>query len=162
MQVQHQMLVSGINKAYIAALVGGNNVCLLEREADPEIHKSILNKAAKFWHSIETNTPPEPDFERDAEFVAMLYASAEDGEVAEPTDKIEELARNYKEAADAEKAAIVKKKATKAEILTLLGTAESCRGEEFSISAKERDPVQIEAYTKKGYRDFRINWRKKK
>lgn len=51
-QVQHQMLVSGLSVCYIGALVGGNKGVLLKREANPKIQNAILNKAEKFWRSL--------------------------------------------------------------------------------------------------------------
>lgn len=52
LQVQHQLLVSGLQVAYIGALIGGNKGVLLRREANPKIQKAILEKAEKFWKEI--------------------------------------------------------------------------------------------------------------
>lgn len=52
LQVQHQLLVSGLQVAYIGGLIGGNKGVLLRREANPKIHKAILEKAEKFWKEV--------------------------------------------------------------------------------------------------------------
>lgn len=161
MQVQYQMLISGIDRAYIAALVGGNEVALLEREADKDVHASIMARVEKFWQSIDNNAPPKPNFELDAEFISKLYGYAEPNKIADPTERIDFLAVEYKREADLAKAHEKQRKAIKAEILTLIGEAEKCKGNQYSISAKTRGPVDV-AYTKEGYRDFRISWKKTK
>lgn len=52
LQVQHQLLVSGIKTAYIGVLIGGNKGLVLKREANPKIQDAILTKAADFWRKI--------------------------------------------------------------------------------------------------------------
>lgn len=53
LQVQHQLLVSGLQVAYIGALIGGNKGVLLRREANPKIQKAILKRASDFWNEID-------------------------------------------------------------------------------------------------------------
>ena len=52
-QVQHQMLVLGVNKCYIAALVGGNKMVILEREPNEKITSQIRSEAKRFWDEVE-------------------------------------------------------------------------------------------------------------
>lgn len=52
LQVQHQMLVSGHDLAYIGALIGGSKGITLRREANKKIQEAILNKCKKFWETI--------------------------------------------------------------------------------------------------------------
>ena len=161
LQVQHQMLVSGINKAYIAALVGGNEVRLLKRDADENIQKAILDKVAGFWKTIDNNEAPEPDFERDAAVIMKLNQYAEPGKIMEPVNEIDSLALEYKEHSDIMKAAEKKRDAVKAHLITLIGDHEKCKGDSYTISAGVVGEAQV-SYTRKAYRNFRINWRKKK
>jgi len=103
LQLQHQMLVSGAEWGVIGALVGGNRVVLIEREADVEMHKKMLEACDLFWRSIKDDKPPEINFERDAEFLAMLYPDAEEGSIVEATEDLKQLALRDKNLALQEK-----------------------------------------------------------
>lgn len=52
-QVQHQMLVSGIDVCYVGALIAGCQGIVLKREANPKVQSAILNKVEQFWRSID-------------------------------------------------------------------------------------------------------------
>lgn len=162
LQVQHQMWVSGIRKAYIGALVGGNKLTLLEREWDDEIISQIKTKVSQFWESIDNNEEPQPDFTKDADFVAKLYSHSEPGTVGTADEKIQELAALYSEVAAEERDAASRKKAIKAELLTRIGDKEKVLGDGFTISAGMVGPTMVEAYERKGFRNFRVTFRKKK
>lgn len=53
LQVQHQMLVSGINQCIVGALIGGCEGKLIKRTANKKIQEAILAKAAAFWKAID-------------------------------------------------------------------------------------------------------------
>lgn len=161
MQVQHQLMISGLDKAYIGALVGGNKLTLIERNRDEEIIAAIESKIKEFWKSIEENREPKPDFKKDADFISKLHGFSEPGTENLADEKVEELAKIYKEVAEQEKEITSRKKAIKAEILTRIGNTERVLGESFTISAGMVGPAHIE-YDREGYRNFRITFRKKK
>ena len=52
-QVQHQLLVSGLETAYIGVLIGGNEGKILKRTANKKIQDAILFKAREFWARID-------------------------------------------------------------------------------------------------------------
>jgi len=163
-QVQHQLAVSGMPYVYIGVLVGGNTLHLLPRERNENVIDSIISKVNKFWESIENNTPPEPNFEKDSDFIAKLYGYADDEKIIDVKndDGILSTALRYKNASEEIKKWEGVKKACKAELLINIGDAKKAIGDEFSISAGVVKDSRIEAYTRKGYRSLRINWRKKK
>lgn len=161
LQVQHQLLVSGREKAYIGVLIGGNRLEVLERDADPAVHLAIQKKVAEFWHSIERNTPPAPDYARDAKFVAKLYSYAEPGKIIESPVGVDALVDEYRGAGQQEKDAKSRKDAAKAQILEMIGDAEKVLGNGYSISAGLVGPSEV-AYTRDGYRLFRVNKKKGK
>jgi len=163
LQVQHQLLVSGRSWAYLGALVGGNRLVLVKREADENTHKAIKQKALKFWETIERGQPPSPDFEKDAEFIIGLNQFAEPGKLVSVKSDLEmtRLAQEYKEYSDIEKNAKSKKESIKAQILTQIGDAEKALGDGFNISASVIGPTEV-SYTRSGYRNFKITWPKKK
>jgi predicted phage-related endonuclease len=81
LQVQHQLLVSGLQWALIVALIGGNRVSMIERSYDPEIGAAILRKVREFWQLVDQGTPPAPDYTRDAATIAHLYVESTAGKV---------------------------------------------------------------------------------
>ena len=52
-QLQNELLVSGLKVGYIGALVGGNQWICLRREANKKIQDAILIKSAEFWRRID-------------------------------------------------------------------------------------------------------------
>lgn len=162
-QLQHQLAVSKRSFGVIGALVGGNRVVLIRREADPDIIASIRKAVAGFWESIDGNIEPKPDFERDSEFIASIYKFAEPGKVLDATgdEEIRKMAAEYKALGDAVKTATGGRDAIKAQLLMRMGDAEKVIGDGFSISAGMVGPAKV-AYEREGYRLFKINWKKEK
>lgn len=163
LQVQHQFAVSGKSYGYIGALIGGNTVHLIRREPNDKIIKKIRAKIKQFWESIDRGEEPNPDFVKDADFIASLYKYAEPDSVLDATydPAIETLAHRYLEAGEEVKAAQANKDAAKAELLTMIGPVEKVLGEGFSISAGMVGPAKV-AYERKGYRTFRVYKKKGK
>lgn len=161
-QVQVQMMISGRKVAWIAALVGGNDVKLIKREPDVFVRGQILNKALLFWESIEKGNPPDPDFSRDLETISRLYGFAEPGKVmdARGNQEIGKLMADYHALGEAEKAAKMGKDAIKGRMLTLIGDHEKILGETFTISAGMVGPTRVEAYDRAGFRMFKPSWKK--
>lgn len=160
-QVQQQLALTGRTVAFIAALIGGNRVILIKREPDPTVITAIKEKIKGFWASVDAHQEPTPDFARDADFIARLYSYAEPGKVFNADDRIAKLAFAYKQAADEVKTAEEKKDAAKAELLTIVGSAEKVIGPTFTISAGMVGPAHVE-YDRQGYRLFKISWKKAK
>ena len=164
LQVQNELLVSERKYCLLAALIGGNRVTLIKREADENIHNAIKAKVAAFWESIDANKEPEPDFKADADFISKLQGYAEPGKVlqAAADERMAALVRDYKEWGNKVSSAQAEKDGIKAQLLTLIGDAEKVIGSGWTISAGVKPPTLIEAYTRKGFRDFRIFIKKEK
>lgn len=160
-QVQHQLGLTGFDFAYIGALVGGNEVILIRRTPDQKIIEKIKKKVHKFWQSVYDNEPPAPNFEKDAAFIASLYSRAEPGKIIDASEEVKQLASLYKEVAAEEKKIKAKKDEIKANILINIGEAEKVMGDNFSISAGMIGPADV-SFTRPGYRNFRVNFRKEK
>jgi len=162
MQVQHQMMVSGREYAYIGMLVGGNDEVLIKRKRDEVVISEIRKAIKEFWKSINENKPPDPDFKADAKFIAELYGYAEPKKLfdARGDEKITGMAERYKELGDSIKELQTERDAIKSELLTIIEDAEKVTGDRFTISAGivEETPV---SYVRSAFRNFRINWRKK-
>lgn len=53
LQIQHEMLVSGHDLAYLGVLIGGNKGLVLRREANKKVQLAILEKAERFWGEVD-------------------------------------------------------------------------------------------------------------
>lgn len=160
-QVQHQLLVSGKDVAYIGALVGGNRLVLLKREPDTNIQEAIKKEVAAFWLSIKNNDAPAPDFARDAAFIASLYKYADPGKIIDANDQVETLANAYKKTSDMIKGLEGEKEKQKAMLLEVIKDAEKVKGSNFTISAGVVGETEV-SYKRAAYRNFRISWRGEK
>lgn len=166
-QVQVQMIVSGLPKCYLCVLVGGNDLKIIEKNANPEMQKLILDRCAEFWKSIDNNQPPDIDYQRDASFLIDLYGTADDDSVIAlsehpQADVIKDLVEGYINARENITGHKEKMKTYKAQILELIGEIAKVKGDEWSISAGNIDPTEIKAHVKKGYRNFKITKKSKK
>lgn len=161
-QLQHQLHVSGYTWGAIGVLVGGNKPHVLIREYDPKVGKGIENKIREFWQSIEENREPEPFYPDDAKFVQSLYGYAEPDKIVDVRHdaEITMLCETYAEASKREKLAKEDKDIAKAKMLELIGNAEKALANGFTISAGVVAPAMIEAYERKGFRNFRITTKK--
>lgn len=135
-QVQHQLEVADLNWSLISPLVGGNKPVPVIRERDREVGIAIVGKIREFWARVETGVPPAPDFGRDADTIGRLYLN-NDGSSIDLSDnfRLIELCQQYKAAGAEEKAAVDRKKAAKAEILTIIESAKNVTTQGFKISA---------------------------
>lgn len=172
LQVQHQMLVSGLRRAYIGVMIGGNRIEVIQREADDQVHAGIIAKASEFWASIAEGREPEPVMPGDAEAVIRRYQQVEPGKQLDARGdailaaRIADYARLKAEAADVSKLA----DAAKAEILQMIGDAEKVILDGYSISAGLTSPSlgtlvtpeMVGTYigARSGFRNFRVTAKK--
>lgn len=169
LQLQHQLLVSGLRVGYIGALIGGNRVELLRREADDAVHAAILQRAAEFWRSIESGTPPPVVTADDARAYIRRATTISPGTLldwrgdAEPQALLSAYQDAKRAAKEAEDAADV----LKAELLGRIGNAERVMFDGGTISCGytagspgttiTADMVGTTIGARAGYRQFRIN-----
>ena len=158
-QVQHQLHVIERSWSCIAALVGGNRMHLIPRMRDMEVGTAIAAKIVQFWASIESNNAPNPVLPADAEFIGKLCGYAEIGKLLDKRgdERLNKLAAEYKAAGEAAQLADDAKRSAKAELLLAIGDAEKVLLDGFKISAGMRAPAEVKAYTRAGFRDFRIS-----
>lgn len=162
LQIQHQLLVAQRALGYIGACVGGNKGILIKRPANQKIQDAIMKQARFFWYSIDRNDEPEPNLERDAQFIADLHSYAEPGKVVDAAafPGLDDIMRQYAAFQEQESRAAKQKEACKAQALMLINDAEKVIAPDWSISAGLIGPKLIESYTRAGYRNFRMNKKK--
>lgn len=161
-QVQHQMLVSGLRRAYIGVMVGGNDIRLIEREADESVHRGILAACSAFWASIDANQPPPPVMPDDADAVIRMHQFAEPGKLFDARNDatVAALVREYHQFGEAKRDAEEQQKVRKAELLQAIGDAEKVMLDGYSVSCGLVGPAEIPAYTRAGYRLVRVTQKK--
>lgn len=159
LQVQHQMLVSGLPYAIIGALVGGNRTVLIRRAPVPDVMQKIVTKAQAFWKSIEAGIPPAPNFAKDSEFITKLYQSVRQGKVVDVSNDEEVLfwVEQYKKASAIKEKVEAKRQEMKARIFTKLADAEKATSKEFSLSLGSVKATRVEAFDRAAFRMFRVN-----
>jgi putative phage-type endonuclease len=170
LQLQAQLLVSGLTWGCIVVLAGGNSAHILHREADRLVHGAITKRVAAFWSSIEADRPPLPDFERDADEVRRLLMNVDDGKVLDADEKLEakiatllhaqEQAAHWESQVEAGKAAILYDAGTASKIRSKTATI-SCgvvAGSAGKIITPEMVGQTINA--RSGYRAFRLTKKK--
>ncbi|HLV16013.1 MAG TPA: YqaJ viral recombinase family protein [Pseudomonas sp.] len=168
LQVQHQQEVADLDWTLIAPLVGGNTPRPFHRLRNRDYGGLICDKIATFWHSVDIGKAPDPDYSKDGDTIARLFAN-DNGETLDMTgnNRLAELVAAYTAAAADEKAAKARKDAAKAEALLLIGNAAKVVGSGFTISAAKTKGSQGKLITeadvgsyvggRAGYRDFRVN-----
>jgi len=173
LQVQHQLEVAQMEEAYLVALVGGNTLKVVHRRRDREVGNAIRTKVAQFWASIDADTPPPPNYEQDATYIAkVLRRYANEGEVVQADIAVDQLLDRYRAASAAIAKAEEQRDAIKAEVLMRVGTASKVVGLAGTLSCGEvKDspgklitPDMVGTYygARRGYRSFRFTSRKEK
>lgn len=157
LQVQHQLLVSGLRRAYIGVLVGGNDVRILEREADPQVHAGILAKAREFWQSTADGRAPDPVMPDDAAAVIRMHQFAEPGKLLDAREDAtlaDQLMRYHRLGSDIRRLQ-EDRDVLKAELLQRIGDYEKVITAVGNISAGMVGPAEV-SYTREPYRNFRF------
>jgi len=137
-QLQHEMLVSGYDRAFLYALVGGNEIIKIEREANPVMQERIIEEAQRFWDSIAAGEEPTPDYTRDGGNIRRKYSTTNPDTTlnAAGDDRFAQLCRADIEMSATAKAAKDTRDACRAEILDIIGHNEYAVTDGYRVSAK--------------------------
>lgn len=160
-QVQHYLCVTGIQKAYVAVLIGGNSFRIFEVDADKEIQNMLIAVEKKFWNKVQNMIRPEMDGSDAAKnLLDSLYRGGIEETIVMPDDAIEYVDA-YIEACAEEDNAKVKKQDAANHIKAFLGDYDkaTCLGHTISWkpvtserldskSLKENEPEIYAKYCK--------------
>ena len=84
LQGMHELAVTGLDKLWFAALVGGQNPRYIEVDRDDAVIESLMEQERLFWELVRSNTPPAVDgSESTSEALKMRYAHPEPGSMVE-------------------------------------------------------------------------------
>lgn len=99
LQVQHYLYITGMQKAFIAVLIGGNNFKYLEIARDEDTIQTIICCAKQFWDMVKNDTPPAVT-DKDNSLLATLYPQSKAVTVKIP-DEYKAVLRQYNDAKQA-------------------------------------------------------------
>ena len=161
-QVQHYLCVTGVQKAYVAVLIGGNSFKVYEVDADAEIQSMLIAVEKDFWNKVQNMIRPEMDGSDAAKnLLDSLYHGGISEEIVMPDEAIEYVDA-YIEACAEEDNAKAKKQEASNHIKEIMGDYDkaTCLGHSISwkpVSSerldskalKESEPEIYEKYVKK-------------
>jgi len=126
-QVQHYLAVTGLQVADIAVLIGGNDFRIFEVPADLDLQRNIIDGEEEFWHLVESNTPPPPDWDNDSVRIierlfpgtdgTTMVADAEDKAMQQTYVQAMKLMKRYEDLAEGTKAHLLYKMGNAARFL---------------------------------------------
>jgi putative phage-type endonuclease len=180
-QVQHQMLVSGLPAGDLAVLLGGDELRIYQFTADLELQSLILETCERFQRNyIETKLPPPVDDSTScAEWLKDRY-SVERGPILQAGAGAEAIAQRLLQARAALEAAEVAERGARNELIDYIKDAAGIEGNGWRVSYKSSkgratldvdalcsahgiDATERERYTKRTpYRVFRLTDRSNK
>jgi predicted phage-related endonuclease len=124
LQVHHAFAITGLSKAYVPALIGGQRFVISEVDRDDELIDLVINLEAEFWRRVVENDPPAMDGEEStSKLLGRLYEPDPD-KIVELPDSVRETIAQREQASIAEKEAKKRKDQASNELKSLLGDAE--------------------------------------
>jgi putative phage-type endonuclease len=97
LQVQHQHAVMGTQFGYIAALLGGNRLCIVEVPRDQELIDMLVERERAFWYDhVVANVPPPIDgMPTTTEMLMQIYAESDAEKTVELDESIARALLDY-------------------------------------------------------------------
>lgn len=156
-QLQHQLEVSEYAWGVIVAFVGGNHIEIVLRLRDQAVGAAIRHRVGQFWHNLSRGEYPPLLLPEDLGILKQLHKYAEPGAIfdAREDDAVNDWIQVYMDASADEKAAKDRKDTAQANLLQLIGEAERVVGASAVITCGMVGPCEV-AYTRKGYRNWRV------
>lgn len=156
LQCQWQLLacsttLPGVDRVDLAVLIAGNDFRIYTVRANLALQEMLLEEGERFWRRVEHDDPPpiEPNHERAAKLLGMLYAPVEGSEL----DLAEDLALEVEvyEALGKQISELTRERdEIKAKLLQGLGTHEEGRlpdGRRLKHSHVQKKTYTVEAHT---------------
>jgi putative phage-type endonuclease len=159
LQTHHYLGVTGLPYAYVAVLIGGQQLVWRFIERDEEIVDRLLVLEQEFWQRVVENDPPPPT-ERDSQLLSEFWTPNPD-ETLVLTDELLAALAEREEVKAKEKAA----KARAKELDELVQAELFKAGVEYGVNDegqvvctwREVAAGRVEAYDRVAYRRFTVN-----
>lgn len=162
-QVQHYLCVTGVGKAYVAVLIGGNSFKVFEVDADAEVQQMLIAVERDFWNRVQNMIRPEIDGSDAAtELLDRAYRGGISEQIILPEEAIEYVDRYIEASAEEDNAKAKKQDAAnhikefmrdydKAKCLDYTITWKPVSTERLDTKAlKENEPEVYQKYVKSG------------
>ncbi len=135
-QVQHYLCVTGVAKAYVAVLIGGNSFKVYEVDADMEIQSMLITLEQEFWNKVQNMIRPEMDGSDAAkDLLDNIYRGGIAEQIILPEEAIEYVDQ-YIEACAEEDNAKAKKQEASNRIKEIMGDYDKAKCLNHTISWK--------------------------
>lgn len=149
-QVQHYLAVTGVSKAYVAVLIGGNSFKVFEVDADSEVQRMLIAVEREFWNKVQNMIRPEIDGSDAAtKLLDRAYGGGMKEQIILPEQAIEYVNR-YIEASAEEDNAKAKKQDAANHIKEFMRDYEKAKCLDYTISWK---PVSSERLDSKALKE---------
>lgn len=160
LQVQHQMIVTGSDLAYLAALLGGSDFRIYTIRLDPEIARRLTDIEAAFWDRVERRDAPEPDWSHPStpKLIERLALPTPDTEMrCAAGSELERMVNSFRFARDEVKCLEQARDEMKAKIIAAMGETSTLFLPDGS--AVRRKVVNRAGFTVEptSYTDFRVS-----
>ena len=146
-QVQHYLCVTGVQKAYVAVLIGGNSFKVYEVDADAEIQSMLIAVEKNFWNKVQNMIRPEMDGSDAAKnLLDSLYHGGIEEQIVMPDEAIEYV-DSYVQACAEEDNAKAKKQDAANHIKEIMGDYDkaTCLGHSISWKAVSSERLDTKA-----------------
>lgn len=117
LQCQHQMACYGGEYAWLISLID-NEPRRMKVPRNEDIVEAIKSACVEFWFSIATKTPPDPDFNMDADAITAFVSNGPITDI-DLDGSAEQLFKDYADASVACKKAEAKKESAKAQLMLM-------------------------------------------
>lgn len=123
-QVQWQLLVTGRERAHLAALLlGDQDFRVYEIERAPRLIEQLVERVGRFWRdNVANDSPPDPGPEHASDYLAALYSSPTK-ELLPWTVETRVLARELAEIKAEKRALAAREKSVAIELQRAIGNA---------------------------------------
>jgi predicted phage-related endonuclease len=120
-QVQWQMFVTGLDRGFVVALIGGNRLHVHELAADPTVHAEMFQVARDWWAShVVAGEPPQVEAADNALLASLWPTSVEKAVEVDPV-----LVAELRAARAGAKVAEARKDEAEARLKAALGDADT-------------------------------------
>ena len=142
-QVQHYLYITGMKKAFIAVLIGGNTFKYLEIDRDEDTIKTIVCCAKQFWNLVQTDIPPAVN-DKDNALLATLYPTSKAVTVKMP-DEYRAVLQQYNDAKTTIDQAKKAKEEAEAKLKEFMKDADTAVIDGYKISWKTAERNSLSA-----------------
>ena len=156
LQVQHQLLVTGLDVIYLVVLLPYSDLRIYPISSDAEVQGRITIEGKSFWHKVLSETPPVEN--GSVEAVKTLYSKVSGEELVIDSYEALDLIARHEEAVKGIKDLEEIKEQCEARLFAMMGDARKAKidGWRGSITRSET-PEKHVSYTRKAGLVCRIN-----